>query len=533
MIHKFYILISILIITLFSACGQVDISTDDIEEKDPSSNVVSVPDVPTPSTPPSTDGNISISGTIKYERPNVIHSSGASRLDFSNLKVDVAKQINVKLIDSNGNIVASSFTNDQGEYIFSNLPKNTNYKIRVYAKMVKTSAWDVKVINNTEGGSLYAIEGNMASTGSSNTVRNLTASASNRGAPPFAILDSIYLAMLKARAVDSQVEFPPLSLNWSVNNIETSTYYDGTSNIIISGDQRGDSDEYDKHIIIHEWGHFFENKLSRADNIGGSHGNDEYLDIRVAFGEGFGNALSAIVTDDPIYYDTMGRSGWHMNIESEQHQTPGWFSEASIQRILYDLYDNNNDGSDSLSLGFKPIYDVLTGAQKTTKAFTSIFPFIHALKNENTESSIAIDDIVSSENIAPINDIYGENRTILLNGQTLPLYRNLDIGGSVNICTSSTYGSQKFPRNNKLNHHKYVNFTITSDNEYTIKVKQSNGRSADPDFILFKTSPFENLVSSEDEGTEIKTLKLKKGSYLLDISDARNISLGCFDVSVN
>ena len=229
----------------------------------------------------------------------------------------------------------------------------------------------------------------------------------------------------------------------------------------------------------------------------------------------------------------MGRSGWHMNIESEQHQTPGWFSEASIQRILYDLYDNNNDGSDSLSLGFKPIYNVLTGAQKTTKAFTSLFPFIHALKNENPESSIAIDDIVSSENIAPINDIYGENRTILLNGQTLPLYRNLDIGGSVNICTSSTYGSQRFPGNNKLNHHKYVNFTITSDNEYTIKVKQSNGRSADPDFILFKTSPFENLVSSEDEGTEIKTLKLTKGSYLLDISDASNISLGCFDVSVN
>ncbi len=48
------------------------------------------------------------------------------------------------------------------------------------------------------------------------------------------------------------------------------------------------------------------NQFSRADNIGGSHSLGEALDIRVAFGEGWGNAFSAIATDNPIYFDTYG-----------------------------------------------------------------------------------------------------------------------------------------------------------------------------------------------------------------------------------
>jgi uncharacterized lipoprotein YehR (DUF1307 family) len=539
MIHKFQILTSLLIVLLFSACGEISTTTNQASPT-PSPSAVATPNPPTPSSTPKSDSTptpvanaVNISGTIKYERARVIHSSSSSRLDFSNLKINTAKQIMVKLIDASGDIVDSSYTDNQGKYTFYNLPKNTKYKIRVYAKMFKTSLWDVKVIDNTQGGSLYAIEGSMISTGNSNTIRNLTASAENRGSPPFAILDSIYQAMQKVYQADNRVRFAPLKLNWSVNNIETSTYYDGVDNIIISGDQRGDSDEYDGHIIIHEWAHFFENTLSRADNIGGSHGNAQYLDIRVAFGEGFGNAFSAIVTDDPIYYDTMGSTGWNMNIESSVSTHPGWFSEVSIQHIIYDLYDGNIDGIDTLALGFKPIYNVLVGAQKRTEAFTSIFSFIYALKNENSTSSTEINDIVSSENIAPIHDVYGENRTLSVVGQALPLYRTLDIGGNINVCTSNTYGTQRFPGNNKLNHHKYVRFNISTENTYHIQVQQSNGRSADPDFILFKTSPFENLLASEDEGTESTTVRLTKGNYLLDISDAKNIALGCFNVSIN
>ena len=474
---------------------------------------------------------VNISGTVQYERIHPSHSGSGSFLDLGNISKEVSKQVLVEAIDAEGKTIASTFTNNRGVYTLSNLNSNINIKIRVYAKMFKQSTWDVKVINNTNGNSLYAIEGALQTTGVNDSQRNLLASSSNKSSPPFAILDSIYQAMNKVLVVDSQVNFPLLKVNWSVNNIETGTYYDGSDNIVLQGDQQGDSDEYDGHIVIHEWGHFFEQKLSRADNIGGQHGDNDHLDIRVAFGEGFGNALSAIVTDDPLYFDTLGgRNGWNMNIEQASHRTPGWFSEASIQRILYDLYDNNNDAGDSLSLGFEPLYKILTQGQKTTTAFTSIFSFIDELKKEYPSSTDKIDAIVANENIATIEDSYGSNRLSNLRSEDLPLYHELTINSTLsNICTTTNYGVF-----NKLSNRKYIYFTITKNGTYPIQVKQSNGNLADPEFMLFKVSPFEKVSTQESnkKGIEEANLALTQGDYLLDVFEVSGKSKACFDVSV-
>lgn len=473
---------------------------------------------------------VNISGKIRYERIHPLHSGSSSRLDPSNITLESAKEVLVKAVDLSGTAIASTYTNTNGDYTLTNLPENTKVKIRVYAKMYKKNGWDVKVINNTNSDALYSIEGDMVTTGSNNSIRNLTASSSNKSSPPFAILDSVHRAIKKILSVDSSVVFPELKMNWSVNNIESGTYYDGEDNIMIQGDQQGDSDEYDNHIIIHEWGHYFERNFSRADNIGGSHGTNQHLDIRVAFGEGFGNAFSAIVTDDPIYFDTYNTSGWNMNIETATHETPGWFSEASIQRILYDLYDSHDDGADTLSLGFKPLYHVFTGAEKNTKAFTSIFTFITALKKENPSDAGKIDSIVAHENIATINDIYGLNRLSNVTESTLPLYHQLTINKTLkDICTSSSYGSY-----NKLNNHQYVQFSITEKNNYPILVEQNNGSNSDPDFLLFQTTPFQQIGKSDTtiSGVENSSYTLEPGDYLLDINDAQNRSESCFNVSI-
>jgi hypothetical protein len=473
---------------------------------------------------------IEISGTIHYERVHPQNSGTSSFLNYSDITQETAKQVLVIAIDRSGNLINSTSTDDQGRYILSNIPSNSDIKIRVYAKMEKTNQWDVKVINNSNNNALYGMEGNFVNSGFSNSVRNLTATASSKNAPPFAILDSIYLAMSKVHAVDSTVNFPLLKINWSVNNINTGTYYDGLDNIVLQGDQQGDSDEYDDHIVIHEWGHFFERIFSRADNIGGAHGANEHLDIRVAFGEGFGNALSAMVTDDPLYFDTFGNNGWNMNIEQAVHETPGWFSEASIQRILYDLYDSNNDGADRLSLGFKPMYEILVNGQRNTPSFTSIFSFINELKKANATVTTKIDAITASEDIATIEDSYGSNRVSSLEEGSLPLYQELSIDKTIgNICSFNHYGVY-----NKLANHKYVRFTINNNNTYPIQVKQSNGSSSDPEFTLFKTSPFEKVSTNEsgEAGIEKASLALTSGEYLLDIYDANNIDRACFLVSV-
>lgn len=473
---------------------------------------------------------VTISGTISYERIHPIHSGTLSRLDFTDITTEPAKEVLVEAIDDSGTAVASTYTNISGNYSLTGLSEDTNVKIRVSAKMYKNNGWDVKVINNYSSNALYVIEGAYASTGSSNSIRNLTAPSSDTSAAPFAILDSVYDAMQKILETDSSVIFPPLQVQWSVNNIATGTSYDGEETIILQGDQNGDSDEYDHHIIIHEWGHYFEFKFSRTDNLGGNHGLDQHLDMRVAFGEGFGNAFSAIVTDDPIYFDTFTTSGWNMNIESASHTTPGWFSEASIQRILYDLYDSNSDGEDRLSLGWRPLYNVLIGGQKETSAFTSLFSFITELKNENSSATEEIDDIVSSENIATIEDIYGTDRFNTVVDTTLPIYSKINVNETFKeICTSTNYGTP-----NKLNNHKFVRFTIDTQGTYPIRLEQNNGTNSNPDFKLFKASPFAELGSSSSAsyGVEEKSFTLEAGEYLLDIRDTQLLSNACFNVTI-
>ena len=528
--YKRYIL-TLMLTLLFAACNSADM---EIVDKNESLIPVEANETSTPidTNETSGSGSLKIIGKIEYERIHPLHDGGSSILDKSNVTTETAKQIIVEAIDRSDHVVARTSTDDNGTYTLLNLPKNTDLKIRAYAKMYKANKWDTKVIDNTNGNAQYIIEGSLVSTGTHSARRNLKALSSTKQSPPFSILDSIYLAMKKVLAADNSVEFPPLKMNWTINNIESGTYYDGKDNIMIQGDQLGDSDEYDDHIMIHEWGHYFEAQFSRADSIGGQHTAGDYLDIRLAFGEGWGNAWSAIATDDPIYFDTFNNSGWNMNIETAKHDTPGWFSEASIQRILYDLYDSHNDGADKLSLGFKPLYNVLVGKQKTTKAFTSLFSFITELKNANSSDSGKIDAIVASESIATIDDIYGGYRLNNLEALTYPIYNELTIGERFNnTCTSTTYGL-----GNKLNNHKFIRFTINSKKSYTIKVIQNNGRDADPDFSIYQTSPFKQIALSEGEpnrGREEATFTLKSGQYLLDFNDASNQSKACFDVIIN
>jgi hypothetical protein len=470
-------------------------------------------------TDPLVSDTVTVSGKIEYERVNPLHNGNSSRLDSSNITIESAKEVIVKAVDSSGIVVSTTATNSNGEYILTNLPKDSDVKIRVYAKMFKENKWDIKVIDNTNNNAQYIIEGELTTTGTSNSIRNLKATASTKTSPPFAVLDSVYLAIKKVLSVDSEAQFPSLNMKWSVNNVESGTYYDGVDTIILQGDQSGDSDEYDNHIIVHEWGHYFEDKFSRADSIGGQHGSGESLDIRLAFGEGWGNAWSAIATDDPIYFDTIGNNGWNMNIESATKNNQGWFSEASIQRILYDLYDAHDDDLDTLTLGFQPLYNVLVGSQKTTPAFTSIFSFIKALKDENPNEQGDIDSIGSSENIATIEDIYGTGRTNRVN--SYPYIDYLSLGRNVSITTSISDGGSANYGFNKLSNRRYIRFSVPSNRSYKITVKQTNGTNADPDFFVYQAlSPIQFVGKSEgppNNGMEEYTLNLLEGNYLIDI----------------
>ena len=186
---------------------------------------------------------------------------------------------------------------------------------------------------------------------------------------------------------------------WSVNNtatsptdidageLSTSFYRSDLDSLFLLGDAGTDTEEFDDHVSIHEWGHYFEDVFSRSDSIGGSHAGSQSLDARLAFGEGWATALAAMALDDPQYCDTGAAgtsSGFGIDTENYNFGAQGWFNEMSVATFLYDLWDTEVDadanGTDADSIGFGPIFETMAGPQKNTAAFTTLFSFAAELR---------------------------------------------------------------------------------------------------------------------------------------------------------
>ncbi|MCB4766125.1 MAG: hypothetical protein LGB66_02880, partial [Sulfurovum sp.] len=357
---------------------------------------------------------VSIGGRITYD----FVPGSKKGLDYAHTQKRPVRGVVVELLDRNGITITETNTDSYGRYNFANVPSGINVQIRIKAQMYKvgTPRWDVQVIDNTNDNKLYSVKSIFFNTGTSQKIKHIhlpsgwdrNSYTSARVAAPFAILDAIYKCMQLVLSVDPAISFPSLKINWSTNNADsTASYSIGSKSIYLRGKANINTDEYDAPVIAHEWGHYYVYNFSRSDSMGGSHKLGDFLDIRFAFNEGWGNAFAAMALNDPVFYNTSGLhqkdSSWGFNIESDPpNNTSGWFSEASVYRILYDLYDSGTDESfDTLSLGFGPIHKIMTGPQKNVGAFTSIFSFIALLKKARPYDADAIDKIVSHERIAP------------------------------------------------------------------------------------------------------------------------------------
>lgn len=383
-----HILIIGLSVALLSACGGGGGSTTTTTTVTLSSGDTSVPTITSDAAACPDGGAISISGTISFERVPFSATLG-SGLDYNNIQTLPVRGAEIQALGAGDCVITSSVTTNTGTYTL-NVDQNANVKIRVKAKTTSAAGaiWDFEVRDNTSSNGLYVLDGSLVSSGSSNSTRNLTATSGWTGsgyggvrtAGPFAILDSVYSAIQTVVAVDATVNMTAADIFWSVNNSTASgtlsngeiggTFY-SNNQIYILGKSNSDTDEYDEHVVIHEWGHYLEDNLSRSDSVGGSHSVTQRLDMRVALSEGFGNAFSAMVTNDPIYQDSSGNqqsSDFQINIETNASTNIGWFNESSVQTVLYDIFDANADASDGVNLGFSAIYNALINATYTAQS---------------------------------------------------------------------------------------------------------------------------------------------------------------------
>ena len=463
---------------------------------------------------------VTVSGKVNYEfvPPNV----NCRGLNFLGTTVKPIRAATVQLInDATGQVIDSTTSDDVGDYTFTGVPAVTDVRLRVRAELKRSGfpSWDVEVRDNTDTASgalqnraLYVVDGATFNTGGADVNRNMTATtgwnlAMNsytdpRAAAPFAILDAIYSGMQLVLTVEPQATFAALDAYWSVNN----TLVSGSSNIdtgeltasfytsgfgpslFLLGDASIDTEEFDDHVVVHEWGHYFEDNFSRSDSIGGPHALGQTLDARLAFGEGWATALAAMALDEPLYCDTGqagSTQGFGIDAESGGFGLQGWYNEISVVTFLYDLFDTDADGTDNSSIGFQPIYDTMVGPQASTAAFTSVFSFAaELLPMLNAADQAFVNSQLTRENINPTNiDIWGSTETNDAGGNAdaLPLYTDMVADGSVtNICMNSDFdGTNR--TGNKLAQDRYIRLSVPSTAQYNVTVTTVNPPAPTPD----------------------------------------------------
>jgi hypothetical protein len=549
--------------------------------------------------------HVSVSGVVSFEWVPTDHNSNTCfGLDFSRTMTKPIRAATVQLLDASDTVLGATVSAEDGSYSFDNIDAGTDVRIRVRAELQRAGSpnWDVQVRDNVDDSvrppplrnrPLYVTQWGLFNTGFAHiSDANYTATTgwggssytATRVAAPFAILDDIYTGMLLILSEDPSASFPPLDAYWSVDNTQTrgsstnielgelgGAFYIGDPDkaLFIMGDEGVNTGEFDSYVTLHEWAHYVEDSFSRSDSIAGTHYVGGLADARVAFGEGWGTGFAAMALSDPMACNTGAANGagsWGFNVETYNGGHQGWYNEVSVASLLLDLFDSNDDGVDNSSIGFGPIYEVMTKQQRTTEAFTTLFSFAALLRPglSSTEQTF-LDALLAAENIETASlDIWASNQAnidVFPNNarDVLPLYIDYTADGStlMNVCTNNDLDSDA--DGNKPAEFRYLRITTGSSAAYNVTIVPNplppatndapdphdptlpRDRS-DPDMYMYR---FGKIVASGDSGVddseEFSTKVLPAGVYVADIKEWRYEDWGassdypdqiCFDVTM-
>ena len=535
---------------------------------------------------------VTVAGRLTYERPAT--NNNCNGYNFNNVSLMPIRHATVLLLDDAGAVIDTTRTDLNGDYSFVDVAANTDVRVRVRAQSIQDTGlqqWEVYVRDNTsntvvglENRPIYEVQWSLFNTGGSNisdadfSARTGWSGGSytgTRAAAPLAILDSIMNGIQLVLSVDSDVNVGRLDAFWSINNTYSQSerwddidngqlvtafytgYPDGFNrnpSLFLRGDAIGrfpesaiNTDEFDSYVILHEWGHYFEDELARSDSRGGYHEIPGTVDARVAFGEGWGNAIGAIAQNDRLGCDTTqpATAGSSLNMETYNSfaDEQGFFNEMSVATFLYDLWDTGVETGDTGSIGFGPIYETMTGLQRNTEAYTTLFSFGTGLMQNVDPGDIAfVEAQLDRENVDTIGlDIWASNQVRVPATwhrgnpvrDLMPLYTELTPGGATeNLCVN--IDERVNDSHNSPGLWRYLRFTIDSPQNLTLTVQanpvpppttdpdpEARDRS-DPDVWLWRNGSLIDAGRSGEDDREVFNMgSLQAATYTIEFHDWR------------
>ncbi len=270
-----------------------------------------------------------MNGTILYEDKE--YSSSGFTGVTNNKAVRYAT---LEIVDSNDSVLATTRTNNLGQYNFSSvsLYQKLPYRLRVKAESIN-NGYTVTVKNYTSStySSSTTFTPSIDKTVSTDLVVPVSSIAGAFNLLDISMAGYEYLDATIPNAIDTN--WKSLDLFWqsgysTYGTYTCETYFYGDCGLgkgvyVLGG---YDSDEFDDDVILHEFGHVIEMSLGISDSPGGFHDyTDDGLDMRLSWSEGFASAMHLIIkkwikssqpsilsmqnlTKETLYVDTKGSS---------------------------------------------------------------------------------------------------------------------------------------------------------------------------------------------------------------------------------
>jgi hypothetical protein len=273
-----------------------------------------------------------------------------------------------------------------------------------------------------------------------------------------------------------------------------------------------------------------------------------------------------MILGDPVNCDTLRpgtSSGGGFTVEGNNvFGTPGWFNEVSVATLIWDLWDSDDDGVDTGSIGFAPIYDTMVGPHAMSDAFTTLYSFATELRTMlDAQDAALLDALLAREQVISggILDVWASNETndAGVSQDVLPMYVPYTADGSVtNVCVNNELDG--FSRHgNNVGENRYLRISIPADDEYDVSVvtttptpptaDPNDTDHSDPDIVIYRGSVPEEVVRAEtdlvpnEEPTFRTPVLFENETYLAFVEEYRFHDPGaastfpqriCFDVSL-
>ncbi|MBR9911291.1 MAG: hypothetical protein GYB33_13165 [Gammaproteobacteria bacterium] len=379
-------------------------------------------------------GSSTVHGHISAEAPGVLsNTTGAHSYKAADLEIFNVAGVTVELVDRNGTVLATTTTDDAGAYQFANAPAATDVAIVVKAHLQKQRTtpgegpqYNFWVRDNTSSSqprALYQVKSSyvttLADAGSSNTIDlrakigfdeagHVTSEAMRQSAA-FSILRVVKSSVKALESANPNLELPELNLYWSGKNIAVSgdrakgqidtTHYDASGlapGIYVLGKADVDTDEFDRGVLGHEFGHYLQAQLAFSDSPGGSHSDSEFKDASLAFGEGYGTALGGLLAESNIYCDASGLKQTDtycidLNLPVAASHPNGFYSEAANIHLLYGIGKLPGKGVPAF---FNAVSELKNNVHSAT-----VFAFLHNYLSANPDVAGSVDQLMTVANI--------------------------------------------------------------------------------------------------------------------------------------